>query len=101
MTQRLMTCNFEVFGKVQGVWFRVNTENKANELGARGWCMNTKDGSVKGTIEAEESVLDEMKHWLWKVGSPQSRIDKAVFTEAKEINEYTFDTFGIKRVSRN
>ena len=45
---------------VLGVWFRVNTENKANELGARGWCENTDAGTVRGTIEAEEIVLNEM-----------------------------------------
>ncbi|MCB0783112.1 MAG: acylphosphatase, partial [Flavobacteriales bacterium] len=40
-----------VRGRVQGVWYRKHTREKALELGLRGWVMNQPDGSV--LVEAE------------------------------------------------
>lgn len=38
-----------------------NTQEAANKFGIRGWCMNTKEGTVKGVIEAnEEKPFNEM-----------------------------------------
>lgn len=37
-----------------------HTEKAAKELGVRGWCMNTKEGTVKGEIEGEETPFNKM-----------------------------------------
>ncbi|XP_017031505.1 acylphosphatase-2 [Drosophila kikkawai] len=94
---QLFACNFEVFGRVQGVFFRKFTAQTANTLGIKGWCMNTKDGTVKGQLEGPLPQLNEMKHWLQTKGSPQSSITKAEFSPAKEIDAYTFSSFEIRR----
>uniref|UniRef100_A0A182RYC6 acylphosphatase n=1 Tax=Anopheles funestus TaxID=62324 RepID=A0A182RYC6_ANOFN len=78
MSNKLFMCDFEVFGIVQGVFFRKYTQKQASSLGIRGWCMNTRDDTVKGQLEGEEKAMNEMKHWLQTKGSPSSRIDKAV-----------------------
>ncbi|XP_058062785.1 acylphosphatase-2-like [Anopheles bellator] len=96
-TIKLLACDFEVFGIVQGVFFRKYTQKKASSLGLRGWCMNTADGTVKGQLEGEEKPFNEMKHWLQTKGSPSSRIDKTVFNVPKEITSYTFKDFSIRR----
>ncbi|XP_023293513.2 acylphosphatase-2 [Lucilia cuprina] len=95
--KKLFALDFEVFGKVQGVFFRKYTEKQAKLLDLRGWCMNTADGTVKGQLEGPQNELNEMKYWLQNKGSPSSRIDKAVFSEIRPIENYTFQTFGIKR----
>ncbi|CRK99413.1 CLUMA_CG012619, isoform A [Clunio marinus] len=77
-----------------------NTEDTANRLGIRGWCMNTKEGTVKGVIEGPQNVYNEMRHWLEKTGSPQSKIEKATFSEPKILNEYSFQDFEIRRVKK-
>ncbi|XP_037732407.1 acylphosphatase-2 [Drosophila subpulchrella] len=97
VAKQLFACNFEVFGKVQGVFFRKYTEQTAKSLGVYGWCMNTRDGTVKGQLEAPLAELNEMKHWLQTKGSPSSKISKAEFTPAQEIEAYTFSTFDIRR----
>ncbi|XP_016952546.1 acylphosphatase-2 [Drosophila biarmipes] len=97
VAKQLFACNFEVFGKVQGVFFRKYTEQTAKTLGVKGWCMNTRDGTVKGQLEAPLAELNEMKHWLQTKGSPSSKISKAEFTPAQEIAAYTFTTFDIRR----
>ena len=37
------------------------------------------------------------KDWLSKTGSPSSRISKAEFKNEKDIEEFTFKTFDIKK----
>ena len=39
----LVRCSFEVFGKVQGVFFRKYTKAQAQALGVTGWCRNTAE----------------------------------------------------------
>ncbi|SPP84562.1 acylphosphatase-2-like [Drosophila guanche] len=97
VVKSLFSCDFEVFGRVQGVFFRKHTERQANRLGVRGWCMNTRKGTVKGQLEAPLPQLNEMKNWLETKGSPSSIIEKATFTESKEIPNYAFSGFSIKR----
>jgi len=40
-----------ISGRVQGVFFRVNTRNKAYELGLTGWVKNNYDGDVEVVCE--------------------------------------------------
>ena len=70
---------FEVFGKVQGVFFRKYTQAKARDLGLRGWCDNMKSGTVKGEAAGDQQALDAFKDWLRNTGSPKSKIQKAEF----------------------
>ncbi|XP_037948650.1 acylphosphatase-2 isoform X3 [Teleopsis dalmanni] len=57
---KILSCDFEVFGIVQGVSFRMYTERQAKSLGIRGWIMNTSYDTVKGQIEGTEAVFAEM-----------------------------------------
>ncbi|XP_023168550.1 acylphosphatase-1-like [Drosophila hydei] len=90
------SCEFEVFGKVQGVYFRRHAEIKAKTLGLRGWCMNTADGTVKGYIEGPRNEVNLMKDWLRTTGSPTSNILRAEFSEDQEKREYGFKNFHIR-----
>ncbi len=44
-------------GKVQGVFFRVNTRKFARANGVNGWVMNCSDGSVKALFEGERDTI--------------------------------------------
>jgi acylphosphatase len=37
-------------GHVQGVFFRATTQEKARELGVRGWVANRRDGTVEAVF---------------------------------------------------
>ncbi|XP_030754977.1 acylphosphatase-2-like [Sitophilus oryzae] len=93
----LRSVDFEVWGRVQGVFFRKYTQKEATKLGLKGWCMNTKDLTVKGVLEGEPESINKMKDWLEKVGSPSSEISKAAFQNEHEIPEHTYYDFSIKR----
>ncbi|XP_026292331.1 acylphosphatase-2-like isoform X3 [Frankliniella occidentalis] len=94
---KLLSLEFEVYGRVQGVFFRKYTQKQGKELGLRGWCMNTPKGTVLGQLEGEVQQVEKMKYWLQRTGSPESSIDKAEFRNVKEIESYTFTSFEIRR----
>lgn len=62
MAAELPVCafSFEVFGRVQGVFFRKYTKKKAEALGVTGWVMNTSRGTVLGEAFGNSTACDEM-----------------------------------------
>uniref|UniRef100_A0A1A9Z355 acylphosphatase n=1 Tax=Glossina pallidipes TaxID=7398 RepID=A0A1A9Z355_GLOPL len=100
-TRQLYACDFEVFGKVQRVFFRKYAANKAKDLGLHGWCKNTLAGTVKGQMEGTQQELNEMKHWLQYKGSPKSRIDGVNFSDMIPTNTYTLKSFEIHKDNSN
>ncbi|XP_060531833.1 acylphosphatase-1-like isoform X1 [Cylas formicarius] len=93
---KLFSVKFEIYGRVQGVFFRKYTQSEATKLGVKGWCRNTDRDTVEGTLEGSKKRLNAMKHWLQTKGSPKSRIDRAVFQDEHEIEGFTFDGFTVK-----
>jgi acylphosphatase len=65
--------NITVKGKVQGVWFRKYTLNKALEMGVNGWVKNTPEGYVYIEAEANREILQEFLEVI-KIGSPRSQV---------------------------
>ena len=94
---KLVSVNYEVHGKVQGVFFRKHTNNKARELKLVGWVMNTFHDTVKGNLQGPKNEVEKMKIWLCEVGSPHSRIEKCVFTDEEEISQVEHKSFRIIR----
>ena len=97
-TTSLSAFDFEVFGKVQGVFFRKHTKRFADANGLRGWCKNTASGTVVGQAEGDAAAIADFKHWLMRTGSPKSRIQRAEFrAERDTVAEAQFDSFKIVR----
>ncbi len=82
-----------IIGKVQGVYYRASTQQKAQELGLCGWVRNEVDGSVSLKAEGEEAALKELARWC-EVGPPLARVSK-VRIRAGEVEH--FENFTIKR----
>ena len=55
-----------VSGRVQGVWFRASTQQKAVELNLTGSAHNLADGSVEVLACGETAALDALREWLWR-----------------------------------
>lgn len=49
-----------VTGRVQGVWFRGWTRERAEALGLSGWVRNEPDGSVAALVAGPETAVAEM-----------------------------------------
>ena len=71
--------HYRVHGKVQGVYFRKYTQQKALELKVIGWIRNDKtNGTVEGQVVCNDAdKCQQMKVWLQSQGSPKSQIDHA------------------------
>lgn len=64
---------FLVSGKVQGVFFRAHTRDKAEALGLRGHAINLDDGRVEVLAAGDADAVQALADWLWQ-GSPNSRV---------------------------
>ncbi|XP_040080767.1 acylphosphatase-2 isoform X1 [Oryx dammah] len=92
----LKSVDYEVFGRVQGVCFRMYTEDEARKIGVVGWVKNTSKGTVTGQVQGPEEKVNSMKSWLSKVGSPSSRIDRTNFSNEKTISKLEYSSFNIR-----
>jgi acylphosphatase len=90
----LQSTKFRITGKVQGVYFRKFTQQKAVELNIYGWVKNEEDGSVIGVAEGRIEKLNELKFWLSTKGSPKSSIANADFEDVT-IETREFSRFDI------
>jgi acylphosphatase len=94
---RLLSFDYEIFGKVQGVFFRKCTAEEGKKLKLVGWVMNTEQDTVVGQAQGPEDKIKKLKEWLRKTGSPKSRIDKAEFKNEKEIIKLDFTAFDVRK----
>ncbi len=69
-------------GRVQGVYFRKHTVEKALELGITGFVQNQPDGSVYCEAEGNHEQLQHFLDWCG-IGSPMTDV-KSVDVEMKE-----------------
>ena len=64
-----------IHGRVQGVFFRQFTSEKAGALGLRGIVRNLPNGTVEVIAEGDTAKLDALADWCRNTGSPMSYID--------------------------
>jgi acylphosphatase len=62
-----------VSGKVQGVYFRATTREKARERGVTGWVRNLDDGRVEAVFEGERGDVESMVEFCHE-GSSAARV---------------------------
>jgi acylphosphatase len=62
-----------VAGRVQGVFYRASTREKALELGCRGHARNLPDGRVEVLIVGDPPAVDALISWLWQ-GPPAAHV---------------------------
>ena len=82
--------DLRVRGLVQGVFFRVSTQRKAEELGVRGTVRNEPDGTVYIEAEAEEAVMREFVDWCRK-GPSASRVERVDQVEGDPVGFEGFE----------
>jgi len=81
-----------VSGRVQGVFFRASTRDRAQALGLCGEVRNLSDGRVAVTASGPQAALDELQRWLWE-GPRQAIVNDVQCTPCTE--DYGFSRFEI------
>ena len=78
-----------VYGRVQGVYFRVFASRQAKKLGATGYVRNLPGGiAVEVEAEGERSKLEELIDHL-KVGPPGARVERVETTWSDYTGTYS------------
>lgn len=86
----MKTFHIIVKGRVQQVFFRKYTQEKALELNLVGWVRNLPDKSVECMISGQIFNCKEFIDWCYQ-GSPLSKVENVVATEVNQpLNETTF-----------
>ncbi len=70
----LVRAHVVISGKVQGVFFRMETLEEARKTGVSGWVKNKQDGTVEAVFEGEKALVDSVIQWC-RQGPPVSMVD--------------------------
>ncbi len=89
----IKTISIQVYGKVQGVWYRASTRDHAQNLGILGTVQNKKDGSVYIEAQGTTTQLEALYAWC-KEGPELARVDRI---EQVEITPKSYPDFSVIR----
>ncbi|HEX8480752.1 MAG TPA: acylphosphatase [Allosphingosinicella sp.] len=88
-----------ISGRVQGVFFRKWTVQKAQALGVRGWVRNRSDGSVEleafGDDEAVEALIAACR-----TGPAAARVEKVDVQPAESEGQDLFGGFRVTSTAK-
>ncbi|QNH22474.1 acylphosphatase [Xanthomonas sp. GW] len=73
----MAAARFLVAGRVQGVYFRASTRERALALGLDGYARNQADGSVEVIAAGEATALEALAEWL-RQGPPAARVEQVL-----------------------
>ena len=63
-----------ITGRVQGVFFRDSTRQKAEDLNLSGWVKNSSDGGVEAVFEGPSGEVREIVSWCER-GPSQAAVE--------------------------
>lgn len=77
-----MACRrYRVSGRVQGVFYRAGTQDRAHALGLTGWVRNLPGGDVELVVCGEEAKLKQLEEWLWR-GPRHAQVTGVIVADA-------------------
>jgi acylphosphatase len=76
-----------ISGRVQGVFFRAETQRAAMDFKLTGWVRNTADGRVEAVFEGENENVDKMIAWC-RIGPPHARVENVTTKEEPYTGEF-------------
>ena len=69
----MSAARFLVEGRVQGVWFRAATRERALALGLCGFARNLAEGGVEVVASGPDEAIAALEQWLWQ-GPPLAKV---------------------------
>ncbi|MFL6385162.1 MAG: acylphosphatase [Nitrososphaeraceae archaeon] len=76
-----------ISGKVQGVYFRHNTQIVAYRHKVTGWVRNLKDGQLEVALEGDEIDVGHVIKWC-KIGPPEAKVEHVNVQYENYIGEF-------------
>ena len=86
-----------ISGRVQGVFFRMETKRAADGFGVLGWVKNRLDGTVEAVFEGDRDRVDAISDWC-REGPPAAKVTDLKIDWEDYAGEFTgfdidFDTW--------
>jgi acylphosphatase len=78
-------------GRVQGVFFRFETRERARSLGLAGWVRNNADGTVEAVFQGDRDRVDSMLAWCGR-GPAGAHVEDVEVEWAEPRDERGFTT---------
>jgi acylphosphatase len=82
MDARKVSAHVFVCGRVQGVFFRVETRREAIKSNVVGWVRNTSDGKVEALFEGEKNNVKKLTDFCRR-GPPAANVTKSAVVWGK------------------
>ena len=76
-----------IAGRVQGVFFRLETQRAAKRYGVSGWVRNKRDGTVEAVFEGDKAGVDAILQWC-NQGSPGAVVERVNLKWEQYTGEY-------------
>ena len=86
--------SIHITGKVQGVFFRASTKEKADEFAIKGTVRNNGDGTVSVQAEGDDAAIDKFIEWC-RQGPPNARVEHCEVVDI--VSSGNFKNFSIVR----
>jgi acylphosphatase len=80
-----------VSGRVQGVWYRAYTRDRALQLNITGYARNLPDGRVEVLACGEENAVTQLREWL-QVGPPRAQVTEVQWESVAVEDHASFTT---------
>lgn len=85
-TMNLTTKHIIVKGKVQGVFFRKNTKQIADELHIKGRVKNTDEGHVEIIAQGDENAIKKLIEWCWQ-GPSKAEVNDVIVIDINNVED--------------
>jgi acylphosphatase len=77
-------------GRVQGVFFRDSTRQRAEAAGVAGWIANRPDGTVEAVFEGDDDAVERLVAWM-REGPRGASVSRTEVNEAEPEGLRGFD----------
>ncbi|MEJ2727931.1 MAG: acylphosphatase [Deltaproteobacteria bacterium] len=77
-----------ISGRVQGVFFRAETQRAAEGFGVSGWVRNKHDGTVEAVFEGRQQDVEAALNWC-RQGPRMARVDEVTVDWQDYAGEFT------------
>jgi acylphosphatase len=75
-----------VHGRVQGVFFRDSTRERAEREGVAGWACNRGDGAVEVVLEGPAEAVERVLRFLYQ-GPRGANVDRVEIVDEDELED--------------
>jgi len=70
----MVEVQLKIYGRVQGVFFRSETQKKAQQLNLKGWVRNEPDGTVFAVVQGDNDQIQQLLEWC-KEGPDAAKVE--------------------------